>query len=325
VFALRSVGLVALSLATGARLWETATNPTVAPASDSERVYAAEGARLQAFDLATGHPVWQRDFDAAVARAPVAQAGWLLAMLETGTLVALRGDSGGEIWRRAEAETASGTPVIAGPLVLVPLESGLLVAIELASGATRWSRRLGGALATPLVLDGRVYIGGADNFVYCLDSRTGRDVWRWRTGGDIIGAPVYDDDHVFFVSLDNLVRAVDRRSGNLRWKQPLSSRALSGLLVVGSDLLVSGVTPDLRALSVATGRAVDRIRVPAELLAGVPHLVAGERPGERVVVVVGTDGGVYAMAQSRRLPLQPLTTLPGVEVPLTPPPGITAA
>lgn len=70
--------------------------------------------------------------------------------------------------------------------------TGALVAIDAASGAIRWRRQLpgpvvGGALATA---GGLVFSGCDDGFLYALDARTGRTVWRGRIGLPFGTAPI---------------------------------------------------------------------------------------------------------------------------------------
>ena len=135
--------------------------------------------------------------------------------------------------------------------------------------------------------------------------------------------PVADATHLYFASLDNMIRAIDRHSGNLRWKAALPARAVSGLLLVGDDLVVGALSPDVRIFSAISGRPVDRIAIPTELLAGPPRLINRAPADLNLIIVVGTDGQVIAFRQNRRLPLVPLNDLPGTPVTLNPPDSVT--
>ena len=81
--------------------------------------------------------------------------------------------------------------------------------------------------ATPLVLDGVLYVTGSNNFAWALDARTGRPFWQYRrelppdlTYGAqrrSIAASAMLGDRLFMVTLDAHLLAFDRRSGAILW------------------------------------------------------------------------------------------------------------
>ena len=106
----------------------------------------------------------------------------------------------------------------------------------------------------------------------------GAVAWRWRTGADVIGVPVVDDARVYFVSLDNVLRALDRESGAQRWKRALPLRPTRGPVAAGATLLVSGLSPTLRAFNMKDGAPAGEVAGGGELAA--PPLCV-ERVDER--------------------------------------------
>ena len=81
--------------------------------------------------------------------------------------------------------------------------------------------------ATPLVLDGVMYVTGPNGFAWALDARTGRPFWRYRrdlpnnlTYG--ASAPVNRGfgalgDRLFMTTLDAHLLALDMKTGNVLW------------------------------------------------------------------------------------------------------------
>jgi len=81
--------------------------------------------------------------------------------------------------------------------------------------------------ATPIALDGVLYVTGSNNYAWALDARTGRPFWRYRrqlppklTYG--ASAPVNRGfgvlgDRLFMVTLDAHLLAMDRRTGKVDW------------------------------------------------------------------------------------------------------------
>lgn len=84
---------------------------------------------------------------------------------------------------------------------------------------------LGKFEATPLVIDGVIYTSGQDNYVFAIDARTGRQLWRYRktlpaTGMTVCcgnvnrGLAVYQDK-LLLTTLDAHLVALDIKSGNV--------------------------------------------------------------------------------------------------------------
>jgi alcohol dehydrogenase (cytochrome c) len=125
--------------------------------------------------------------------------------------------------------------------------------------ATQWTFQSGtmtrgrGFEATPLALDGVLYVTGSNNFAWALDARTGRPFWQYRrelppdlTYG--ASAPVNRGfailgDRLFMVTLDAHLLAFDRRSGRILWDTVLADykigySATLAPLVVGDKIIV---------------------------------------------------------------------------------------
>ena len=71
-------------------------------------------------------------------------------------------------------------PVAAGGLIFSGGSDGKVEALESRSGRTVWTYWTGGRVyAPPTVWEGRVYVGSCDGYVYCLDAASGQLAWRF--------------------------------------------------------------------------------------------------------------------------------------------------
>jgi alcohol dehydrogenase (cytochrome c) len=129
--------------------------------------------------------------------------------------------------------------------------------------AAQWTFQTGtmtrgrGFEATPLVLDGVLYVTGSNNFAWALDARTGRPFWQYRrelppdlTYG--AQAPVNRGfgmlgDRLFMVTLDAHLLAFNRRTGSIVWDVVLAdykigySATLAPLVIDGKVIVgISG-------------------------------------------------------------------------------------
>jgi len=63
--------------------------------------------------------------------------------------------------------------------------------------------------SSPAVAYGRVYVGGQDNCVHCLDAETGSLLWSYTTGGRVDSSPAVAYGKVFVGSNDHNIYCLD--------------------------------------------------------------------------------------------------------------------
>jgi outer membrane protein assembly factor BamB len=193
-------GIAALDLRTGDRIWSVATTPPENSLGGTADVTAHNGrcfsmyahlrrtrsgmapeARIDAWDLRTGRPVWTRELES-----PSGVGGWVFATGdlvlggEAGSLVAVGAETGVKGW-----ESFGGDFVITGDL-LVRLQqqrgSAEVRGLDLADGSVRWSSWEPDEDASHLLGgDGIVYVGESDDdTVIALDTASGGTRWTYR-------------------------------------------------------------------------------------------------------------------------------------------------
>ena len=83
------------------------------------------------------------------------------------------------------------------------------------SPRVRWRFRTGGPLqGSPVTLGGRVVFGSQDGQIYCLDTRTGLEVWRVPVEHEFAAStPTCTADSVFYTALDQEIHALDLAAG----------------------------------------------------------------------------------------------------------------
>jgi outer membrane protein assembly factor BamB len=292
---LRDNRLVALSLTTGEVRWSIDLGVPGAPAAGDGLVFVAAPRAIEARVREDGSVRWRLPIDGSVAGPLLWDQGWLLAVMDSGTAIAIRARDGESIWQRALGAPANVVPSLGPDRAYFPLMDGRVVAVNLRTGVPVWERKLGGPPAQILVLDDRLFVGSADNFFYCLDSSNGGVKWRWRTGGDIIGRPAVDAKSVYFVAADNVMRSLDRGNGNQRWKGSLATRPAGGPLLLDDNLLlVSGIAPQVWAYRKKDGLLAAEAPAPAEL-AAPPYVAPPDAPGHIRLVIVTGEGHVQAL------------------------------
>ncbi len=167
-------------------------------------------------------------------------------------------------------------PVVSGALVFVgSTVNDRLTAYDLRTGAERWRFYTEGPVRTaPAAWQDRVFVGSDDGWLYCLEARDGRLLWRRRGGpGDrrlignqrlvstwpVRGGPVVHEDKVYFAAgvwpfMGTFVHALDARSGRTVWLNDSTSFTWRRLPHPGSAAF-SGLSPQGH-LVVSRGRLV---------------------------------------------------------------------
>lgn len=103
-----------------------------------------------------------------------------------------------------------------------------------------------------VVAGNRVYFGSVgDGIVYCLDSQTGKPVWRFPTGGPVRLAPTVSGGRVYVGSDDGWVYCLGAEDGSVKWSLRAAPEDWN---VVGSGSLVS-LWPVRTSVLVADGIA----------------------------------------------------------------------
>lgn len=177
-------------------------------------------------------------------------------------------------------------------------QSGAVYALDRATGRPRWvfdsDEEMLPTASSPLLVGDRLYFGEGmhANFVCrfrCLDAKTGKELWSFKTGDHAEGEPTEDGGTVYFAAGNDGLYAVDAASGDLRWNFRADLHLDSCPCVTGGRVYVgSGPSRRLKDLQVAcldarTGNPV--WRTPVDLPAWGSPVVAGSR------VFVGLGNG----------------------------------
>jgi outer membrane protein assembly factor BamB len=293
-FSLRNNQLVAISLSDGMPAWSVECPTTSAPAAGDGLVFTASETGIESRHQKDGTLNWRRPIEGRVTSL-YWDTGWLIATIDKGPLVAIRGGDGDVLWHRDLGAPLQSVPALAGDRVYASLNDGRVVAQSLQTGDVLWTSTLDEPGNDILALDERLYVGSRDDWFYCLNTKDGKRRWRWRNDADVVGAPVIDRRHVYFVALDNMLRALNRSGGSLAWKRSVPMRPSSGPLLSGKLLIVPGLSAELHAFAITDGSPAGDFVLQGtqgeELqLAAPPHLTSDD-----TLIIVTKNGLLRAL------------------------------
>lgn len=187
--------LVALDKQTGKTVWKTDRTTKWNDENSTQR-YAKDG------DLRKAH-----------CTPFIAEVNGALQMLSPGAKASYAYDprTGTELWhiRHDDAWSAAPRGLYAGNLAIVVTGLGKteLYAVradgrgDVTDTHVAWKLDKGVCkTASPILVDGLLYLIADDGALLCLDAATGEQVWRERIGGNYAASPVYADNRLYFCS-----------------------------------------------------------------------------------------------------------------------------
>ncbi|MGD8807496.1 MAG: PQQ-binding-like beta-propeller repeat protein, partial [Chloroflexota bacterium] len=230
--------------------------------------------RLQAFDLESGAPRWEHDFEYAAISGM--QAYYLvpreqdIAVVTASSSDFLRGagsllafdEAGVVIWRAADGEDRYSAPVVKDRKVYVLAGSDKLLIVspeEEGDNETRIPLDASVSAAAPLIMEGMAYIPCRKPELLAVEL-SGNLCWRFKYKSNardwLDTTPAAADDRLFAVSSAGSVFALERASGELLWQiSPGDKWGLSPPVVDGEKLYV-GFKRGLLALDANNGRTL---------------------------------------------------------------------
>jgi len=123
------------------------------------------------------------------------------------------------LWSFKTSYSFSWGLVVVDGVVYLGTGDNYVYALDAVTGEKRWGFETGDDVeSSPTVTEGTVYIGSDDHYVYALDAGTGEERWRFQTGAWVQFSPAVADGVVYVGSGDNYVYALGAATGEERWR-----------------------------------------------------------------------------------------------------------
>ena len=196
--------LFALELKTGKQLWEYATGDQLRSAATLWNDYALLGGcdgRLHKINIRTG----SAEGDGLLLEGPSGSTPAVLdataiVPTQSGQVLAFDVEKGSKKWSFTDAERSQeirSSPAVAvlsetshQNIAVVTTRNRRVLGLEFDSGKMLWEAVVRKRCdASPVISDGRVWVGGLDGTLYAFDLRTGEERWTYSLTGQLIASP----------------------------------------------------------------------------------------------------------------------------------------
>lgn len=88
--------------------------------------------------------------------------------------------------------------------------------------------------SSPAFLDGVVYFGSDDHFLYAVEVATHQLKWKFETGGIVRSRPAVTDWMIYITSDDNNLYALDAQTGKMMWRFDMGEALITRLPITES-------------------------------------------------------------------------------------------
>jgi outer membrane protein assembly factor BamB len=231
-------------------------------------VFTASGWNVVALNMTTGAELWSFSADGTVRSAPAVDVdnGLVFVGSDGPYLYCLNKTDGSEKWRYSPGSgrtLSRNSPAIHDGKVFFGCagQAGQAhnVTCLTIEGQLVWYYPIPDQIrGCPAIVDGRLYIGAADDTMYCLNETTGTLIWSYLTSpaGDIRGSPAVVDGKVFFGNQNGTVFCLDAYTGTKLWSYSTGSPVFTSPAVAYGLIFIASNNDTFYCLNETTGALV---------------------------------------------------------------------
>jgi outer membrane protein assembly factor BamB len=202
-----------------------------------------------------------------------------------------------QVWRAKAGRRLTGRLVVEDSTIYGAGMDRKVYAMDLATGQRRWASRLGGLIGGGVLVLGDTVLAATsrpEGRITALAGRTGRRIWRTRTGPVSAPLSLIAGTLVAETQRGDVI-GLDPATGRIRWRRKLGPARVAAVAADSGTMIVATVDSLFR-LAAADGKVAVRVRSPGAVVS--PWL---ERPGSFVAGT--TDSLVVAVDRSTLRPL----------------------
>lgn len=95
--------------------------------------------------------------------------------------------------------------------------TGFLIAMNARTGRPKWRFNAQPIESSPLLRNGKLYVGSWDGNVYAIRAKNGKKVWAVQTGDRVNNSPAYFKGRIFIANDAGTLYAINAGSGKVAW------------------------------------------------------------------------------------------------------------
>jgi outer membrane protein assembly factor BamB len=155
------------------------------------------------------------------------------------------------------------TPILTDDLIITGNGVDGIICYNRKNATERWRMTIAdGVEAGAYLIDGVLYFGAGDGFLYAVKADDGQTIWSYPLKAEGIGRPLVVGDNVYVLGGNNIAHALNAKTGKLIWvynrrdASNLSIRGASMPAVSGDAVYIGFSDGSLVALSKGSGNVL---------------------------------------------------------------------
>lgn len=271
------------------------SHASVTPTAFSEipgvtAVTPAAGVAAPAVGATQIKPLWTFRCEDEIRRRVAVANGMVFVSAYDNNLYALSQPKGEFLWKFPAMDNVGGSaPCVYEDNVFIGSVDRHLYNIQTRTGRQNWRFATSGPIYTsPRVRFDHVFFGSDDGHFYAVNAKTGRSAWKARAYSAVRSTPYVDDERVFFGTEGGYIFCLELASGKTVWQAQAKRNVTSSPTLANEIVYVGSHDATVYALDAASGYVIWRFRARRPI-------VSSPVVYDTVVFIGSADGNLYAL------------------------------
>lgn len=182
-----------------------------------------------------------------------------------GTLLLLNRNNN-VVWRRNILTKFYANPSSNGEVIISAGIDGKVYCLDFKTGKIIWEFRSSSPIFSGTVLkDNFVFVGNDAGDLYKIDIKNGNQIWKFNCQSKITALPTIDDLHIYTGTLSGDIYALDMSDGKLVWRRNVGGVVNNSILAFTNKLIVPILNRNVAILSKGDGNLLKSIEFPGRV------------------------------------------------------------
>mgnify|MGYP001159726970 FL=1 len=205
--------------------------------------------------------IWKFKPDGLITGDPILSGNNVYTTSTNNRIYKLNTANGSILWAKQVPAQPRGKISLGVKQIYVGMKDATLLALDKEGSEVNWTfkpeeieNKAYEFYSSGLEIDDRLYIGAANKYLYCLNTRSGQLIWKYKLTDWIRSKPLLIDNTIYAATLDGRVHAVtdNEPSVYLKWSKQISNHGFTSDLsgnkngVIASDrnMMIFSIHPE---------------------------------------------------------------------------------
>lgn len=182
-----------------------------------------------------------------------------------GTLLLLNRNNN-VVWRRNIPTKFYSNPSSDGEVIISAGIDGNVYCLDFKTGKIIWEFRSSSPIFSGTIIkDNFVFVGNNAGDLYKIDIKNGNQIWKFNCQSKITALPTIDDLHIYTGTLSGDIYALDMSDGKLVWRRNVGGVVNNSILAFINKLIVPILNRNVAILSKGDGNLLKSIEFPGRV------------------------------------------------------------